>query len=217
MPTELEQRAQERGAAWIAVIPERSSMVGSLSSPERRTTTRLAWLIAELGAALIVALAVVACGEEPEEKKVAAAAPEPPVAIYQLEHLNVTDHILPEHWLASRQAGQDLSRDDPRVAAMGKTLEVAGRRFRDYPRMIANRAVQLEEMLEEKNMPQAAPQLIELLLGVPEEARYVESFGALCQQYYNLRMQGLEPQEAVRALKGNGYASRERHEPGPVE
>jgi hypothetical protein len=85
-----------------------------------------------------------------------------------------------------------------------RMLATAGRRFREYPRMIANRAVQLEAMLAEKNMPESAPQLIEELTTVPGDTRYVESFGALCQQYFNLRTQGVERQDALKLLKTGG-------------
>jgi hypothetical protein len=157
-----------------------------------------------LSAALCVGLALAACGEEPEETSVAAASPPHPPAIHLLARLSVTDHIAPEQWLASRQAARDLPEDDASVVAMKQTLEIAGRRFRDYPRMIANRAVQLEAMLREQNLSEPAPQLIEVLSGVPHEARYVESFAALCQQYYNLRLQGLDRQAALTALSNPG-------------
>lgn len=152
-----------------------------------------------------LALAITACSEEPEE----AAAPGPPLrpAIYQLAHLGIADRTPPELWLASRQAHRDLPEDDVGVTELKHALDVAARRFREHPRMIANRAVQLEGMLGEKHLGEAAPELIERLSRVPGETRYVESFGGLCQQYYNLRMQGLEPEAAVRALREGGDAS----------
>ena len=76
-----------------------------------------------------------------------------------------------------------------------------GERFRDHPRMIANRAVQLEGMLREKDIPERAPELIAVLSEVPGEARYVESFASLTQQYYNLRMEGLGRAQAVDVLR----------------
>lgn len=73
--------------------------------------------------------------------------------------------------------------------------------------MIANRAVQLEEMLSGNNSDERAPQLIVRLSEVAGDGRYVDSFGALCQQYFHLRQQGMEPDEALQALKRSGAAS----------
>ncbi|MEI9901032.1 MAG: hypothetical protein WDN31_13845 [Hyphomicrobium sp.] len=86
-------------------------------------------------------------------------------------------------------------------ADMRKVLDVAAVRFRDQPRMIANRAVQLEEMLSEKRISERAPRLIVTLSQVPGSQRSVESFAALTQQYYNLRLEGLGKAAAIEALK----------------
>jgi hypothetical protein len=182
-------------------------MSGIRSSPLRRSATpfagRLVWLIGALCSGLMLA----ACGEEPEATPEANAAPEPRIAIYQLDRLKMTDRVSPELWLASRQARRDLPEDHPNVIRHRHILDVASRRFRDYPRMIANRAVQLEDMLKQKKLPEPAARLIVRLSGVPGETRYVESFGALCQQYFNLRMQGLDQEEALMILKNGAHAS----------
>lgn len=150
--------------------------------------------------ALAVALAA-GCSDEAQEPQAARTVPQPPPALHQLKRLEVTDGPSPAQWLASRQARRDLDAQDSLVVAYAAMLDAAGRRFRDYPRMIANRAVQLEGMLAEKGIPETAPQIIEGLSSVPGDKRYVESFGALCQQYFNLRMQGLQRHEALKLLK----------------
>jgi hypothetical protein len=43
--------------------------------------------------------------------------------------------------------------------------------------------------------------LIDLLTTIAGETRHVESFGALCQQYYNLRLEGLDQAQALETLK----------------
>jgi hypothetical protein len=168
------------------------------SSPPARRLGHLGGLIT----ALAVALAA-GCSDEQRDNR-NARPPKPPPALHELKRLETTEGPTPAQWLASRQAGQDLSEEDPRVAAYVHMLDTAGRRFREYPRMIANRAVQLEEMLAEKSMPESAPQLIIVLSSVPGDTRYVESFGALCQQYFNLRTQGLERKEALALLRTSG-------------
>jgi len=159
--------------------------------------------------ALALSCLVSGCGDE-----TVSEAPQvpPPVAEKQvparLDWLRMTDGIAPEQWLASREAGRELDLYDPAVLDMRHVLDRASARFRDLPRMIANRAVQLEGMLGEKHIVERAPRIIVSLSQVPGETRYVESFGALTQQYYNLRMEGLSRGEALEALKRQGAAER---------
>jgi hypothetical protein len=175
------------------------------SRPEH-SRTHLQLHLARASAVVLLALAPAACGEDSDEPSAAPSAPAPAKAVYQLARLDITDRIAPERWLASRQAGRDLAEDDPEVVALKAALDGAGRRFREYPRMIANRAVQLEDMLKQKDILEPAPQLIARLSQAVGEARNVESFGALCQQYYNLRLQGLDQQEALKVLGNDGNA-----------
>jgi hypothetical protein len=159
--------------------------------------------------AVALSVLVSACGDETVSETPQGA---PPVAEKQapakLEWLRITDGIAPEQWLASREAGRELDLYDPAVLDMRHVLERATARFRDMPRMIANRAVQLEGMLGEKRIVERAPRIIVSLSQVPGETRYVESFAALTQQYYNLRMEGLSRGEALEALKRQGAPDR---------
>jgi hypothetical protein len=153
-------------------------------------------------AALAACLAMSACSDEPTP---GAATPQPveetKPAWHRLGWLRLTDGIAPEQWLASREADSDLALDDPAVADMRRVLDVASSRFRDLPRMIANRAVQLETMLKEKSIDERAPRIIVTLSDVPGRTRYVESFAGLTQQYYNLRVDGLTRAQAIDVLK----------------
>lgn len=157
-------------------------------------------------AALMAVIGIAACSDDsaPEPHGQAetgtTAQPDKPAA-HELTWLRLTDGIAPEQWLASREAGRDLGLYETSVRDMSQVLHVATARFRDQPRMIANRAVQLEEMLREKGIAERAPRLIVTLSQVPGVQRSVESFAALTQQYYNLRLEGLGQGEAVEALK----------------
>jgi len=152
-----------------------------------------------LGSGLIVT----ACSDEPviEASTPAQPASAPAPRLHALAWLKRTDPIDADVWLASRDAGHDLEPLDPAVTQMRRRLEVAAHRFRDHPRMIANRAVQLETMLKEKGIDELAPGLIDTLCEVPGDRRYVESFSSLTQQYYNLRLEGLDKAQAVEALR----------------
>jgi len=152
-----------------------------------------------LGSTLIVA----ACSDEPSIETSAPAQPAsaPAPRLHALPWLKRTDPVDADVWLASREAGHDVDPLDPAVTAMHRRLEVAAQRFRDHPRMIANRAVQLETMLKEKGIDEHAPGIIDTLCDVPGDRRYVESFSSLTQQYYNLRLEGLDKAKAVEALR----------------
>ena len=65
--------------------------------------------------------------------------------------------------------------------------------------MIANRAVQLEDMLKSEGGGESAIFLIDRLNGAIAPGR-IESFGAAGQQYYNMRRAGLTGEQALDAL-----------------
>jgi hypothetical protein len=158
-----------------------------------------------LGLTLIAALALTlgACGDEAAHDTESAPAPVAAQgeSLNALAWLKQTHAIAPEHWLASREAGRSLDMYDPSVGDMRRVLETAAMRFRDHPRMIANRAVQLEGMLQEKGIEESAPRIITNLSQIPGRTRYVESFAALTQQYFNLRMEGRSRGQAIDLLK----------------
>lgn len=172
----------------------KSEKVKPLSAVPRCCTSTFA-------VATAVLLLVAACSDESSNEAPPAAATQSPVKIHALEWLKRTDAVAPEQWLASREAGRDLDAYDPAVASMHTALEVAATRFRDYPRMIANRAVQLQTMLMKKGIDEHAPSIIATLSEVPGNARYMESFSSLTQQYYNLRLKGLDKAQAIAELK----------------
>jgi hypothetical protein len=178
-----------------------------MTDPEKQPRGRVLALccIRSLAVAPVAVLVMMlgACGDEAVDQ---TANPPPeviaaPWQLHAIAWLKQTDSVAPEQWLASREAGRDLGPYDPAVDEMRRGLVIATMRFRDHPRMIANRAVQLEGMLREKGIPERAPALIAVLSEVPGDVRYVESFASLTQQYYNLRMEGLGRAQAVDVLR----------------
>lgn len=158
----------------------------------------------------LLAAALAACSDEStaEKQQSAPAAEQSLISARNVEWLKLTDDIAPEQWLASREAARDLDIYDPAVIDMRHVLEAATSRFRDQPRMIANRAVQLEAMLSERAIAERAPYLIVSLSQVPGGQRSVESFAALTQQYFNLRLEGLTRAAALDALRQRAIANR---------
>lgn len=156
-----------------------------------------------VGAALLAALLFLpGCEDEnlPAAETTAPQAAKSP-QLPRLKWLDAHSAITPEQWLASREAKVDLDENDAAVAALRIKLNEAARRFGDPARMIANRAVQLEEMLAEEGIDESAPELIEALSTAATESRMREGFGSLSQHYFNLRKQGVEREAALQQLK----------------
>jgi hypothetical protein len=111
--------------------------------------------------------------------------------------IDATSRVDPVAWLIEREKslGRDLSADD--ADQLRQSLAKAAERFKEDPRMIANRAVQLETMLNPEDASESAAQLVGRITDVVHETGRAEGFGALGQQYYNLRKAGLSGQEAI--------------------
>jgi|GEM_PF-578762 len=167
------------------------------------SSSQLTSVVLRAGLISLVAVLGLGCDDaaEPQAQTTAQqtkpAAPEIPGITWLDSHSKIT----PGQWLASRQANADLKKHDPAVEAMNAELFTAARRFGEKPRMIANRAVQLEGMLAAQGIHESAPDLIELLASTADIAGGKEGFGAVCQHYFNLRQQGIGRDAALQQLK----------------
>ena len=105
-----------------------------------------------------LAFAIVACDEQPEAETATPERADPGRAdpgrvstvIAAKSWLDLKDRTPPEQWLASREAGEDVPSSSSGVAELRALLAQADRRYGETPRMIANRVVQLEAMLAER-------------------------------------------------------------------
>lgn len=156
------------------------------------------------GTILLPLLALAACGSEPpreEGQSVVARTAEGELPGW----LVPTDGSDPARWLAGREAGRPLPDDAPAVAAMRASLKAARTGFVEDPRMIANRTVQLGQMLAEIGRPEPYGRLIDGLGGVAApRGRHKSLYGEMVQHYYNARAQGADHAGALARL-----ASRE--------
>ncbi len=109
------------------------------------------------------------------------------------------DETAPGDWLIAREmkSGAKLAPGD--ADQLRRSLVEASARFKDTPRMIANRAVQLEQMLKDQGSNETASVLIGGLTRAIAPGR-IESFGAAGQQYYNMRKAGLSSERAFDEL-----------------
>jgi len=113
---------------------------------------------------------------------------------------------MPEVWLIAHEskAVDASSVGDPRVVR--RSLAEASTKFNDTPRMIANRAVQLEKMLKGEGVEENAIILINRLNDAIAPGR-IESFGAAVEKYYNMRKAGMSSDQALDTLSKR-YGSR---------
>lgn len=119
------------------------------------------------------------------------------------------DDTDPAWWLASREAANDPSLDRKAAASeLRALLEDARRNFMETPRMIANRAVQLEGTLAEKGVHERARDILVAFNGTKNPGITSRRFGDICQHYATLRSQGMNGPQALAALSGHDEARR---------
>ncbi|WP_428030209.1 hypothetical protein [Ancylobacter sp.] len=157
-----------------------------------------------LGAVLAFALAGCPGEREPERRERVATPAGDSVA--GKTWLQPTDDTAPELWLASREAGGDVTVTDPATKNWRGILDEVDGRFGESDRMIANRAVQLETMLSEIGIRESAREIIADFSGLAAKGSRA-GFSDLCQHYYNLRVQGRDRAAALAALRGESVST----------
>jgi len=144
-----------------------------------------------------VALAGCPGESEPEKTRVQPAPSANSIA--GKAWLEPMDTTLPERWLASRDAGTDVTATAPTVQEWHEILSDADARFDEPPRMIANRTVQLEVMLREIGIAITVRDLLRDFATLAEKGSR-RGFSELCQHYFNLRKRGDDGVTALKAL-----------------
>ncbi|WP_036292819.1 hypothetical protein [Methylosinus sp. PW1] len=112
--------------------------------------------------------------------------------------LTPIDRVDPAYWLAARKSGGAAV--EGRVARLQAALDIGGAHFLEAPRMLANRAAQLGDMLSEIGAAEDEAQSIESLARVAAATGSKQTFGDLCQHYFNLRKQGATRDAALADL-----------------
>jgi hypothetical protein len=145
-------------------------------------------------------------GSAPEEVQPGRDLPEPRNKKVWLGKL---DTASPQEWLAQHVAvrkREGVERDTAEIPAL---LAGASRLFGETPRMIVNRAVQLETMLAAHGIDENALDLIAGLSSTVEKRGEAEGFGARCQHYYILRVfQQNSREQAFTAMKRGEFKGR---------
>lgn len=154
------------------------------------------------GLAALPILAACDRGGEPsdrsEDQAVVASTAEDDLPAW----LSPTDGTEPARWLAGREAGHPLRADAAEVRGMREALDRARNAFVEDKRMIANRTVQLGQMLSEIGKTESYRALIDGLGEVASvRGRHKSLYGEMCQHYYNTRAQGADHATALARLE----------------
>lgn len=117
-----------------------------------------------------------------------------------LQWLSLLDRVDPAVWLVGKERGRQPSPTDASVERMRRALDEAKAHFQESPRMLANRTAQLGDMLKVAGMSEDYAELVESLSRVASVASGKQTFGELCQHYFNLRRQGRDRAAALADL-----------------
>jgi hypothetical protein len=114
--------------------------------------------------------------------------------------LRATDRTEPALWLARREAGAEVAEGARVVEQIRAALLLAQAHFLETDRMLANRTAQIGEMLAADGHAEDFARLIKSLVEVAATAGQKQTYGELCQHYYNLRHSGVEREPALQML-----------------
>lgn len=144
-------------------------------------------------------LLLASCGDDEPKTKDAPNATSANAA-HTEKWLQPGSKLSPAQWMASRKLPEVKPPHDPEVMRIAANLDAANKLYRESERMIANRAVQLEDMLQDMGVTETAADILADLTRVAGEAGQTEGFGAVSQHYYNLRSHQTGRGEALAAL-----------------
>ncbi|PJX26104.1 hypothetical protein CAP48_08815 [Advenella sp. S44] len=151
---------------------------------------------------VLLAAILSGCGEEPQEDPVLTA----PTIVTQDDELTKDwlkreDNVDPAQWMAEKEAANDPAYDkEAATAEIRELLDRANENFVESARMIANRAVQLQNTLASKGINERARDIIVKLNSIKNPSIQSARFGALCQYYSTLREQGMSSDDALNTL-----------------
>lgn len=153
---------------------------------------------------LSLLIAVGACNRRDEDahadQEIVARTSETDLPAW-LGHADGTD---PGRWLAGREAGHPVAFDAPQAQALRASLARTAEGFVEDRRMIANRTVQLGQMLGEVGQGEEYRTLLDGLGQVAAaRGRHKSLYGEMCQHYFNIRNRGLGHEAALAELARN--------------
>lgn len=122
-------------------------------------------------------------------------------APHKAKWLELSSPLSPAQWLVSRGEAKPKPVSDPEVQRVSGVLANAHTRYRESERMIANRSVQLSDMLQQIGLTESAIDVLDDLANIGGEVGQTEGFGAISQYYFNLRAASVARADALATLK----------------
>jgi hypothetical protein len=157
----------------------------------------------------VLSLSIPGCGDDASvsDERAQRASTAAPGGPHTAKWLELSSPISPAQWLVSR--GEDRPRpvSDPEVRRIAEQLATAHKRYRESERMIANRSVQVEGMLNKIGFTEGAADILGDLTSIGVEVGQTEGFGAISQYYFNLRAASVSRADALATLKAR-YGSK---------
>jgi hypothetical protein len=142
------------------------------------------------------------CDDAPSERGDSTADVVRPPDARRSDWIAVNDTVDPAVWMIEKETGRAASADDSRVRAARRALDSGGERFLESRRMLANRTVQLGQMLAADGTPESYLILLTSLTELVSDVSHGrQTYGDLCQFYLNLRRAGVAREAALEQLK----------------
>lgn len=185
-------------------------MPGPHAAPRRRHHRGGSKALAPI--ALGLSLALAACSDEPPIESKSALKGTSATAPPKRQWLEIHSATRPAQWVLDWRAPKDRAPSDKELERVEKSLAAAHAIYRESERMIANRAVQLEQMLAKLGVEESAANILEDIASVAGEIGQTEGFGAVSQHYYILRSSRHDRADALALLKSR-YGTRTAQPP----
>lgn len=157
--------------------------------------------LARLACVFLAGAALSACGDEQASRGERRAADPDGAGAHTVAWLETSNTISPAQWLMSRGERHARPITDPDVQNVTAQLAIAHKRYRESERMIANRSVQISDMLDGIGIREHASDILADLTSISAEVGQTEGYGSICQHYFNLRAASVSRADALATLK----------------
>lgn len=155
----------------------------------------------ELALACCICLALAGCGDDTPQSSERQHAISENSGAQHARWLELSSPISPAQWLTSRGEAKGRDHSDSEVQRVAMQLVEAHKRYRESERMIANRSVQVSEMLSQIGINESPVRILDDLTSIGAEVGQTEGFGAISQYYFNLRAASVSRGEAISTLQ----------------
>lgn len=117
-------------------------------------------------------------------------------------YLEIKDRAIAARWLALKERHNDppSGHIDFKVKRYEELIRFLAEKLKEDPRMIANRTVQIQELLQESNIHESLGNILEGMSSVARTG-VIGSYGSYCQWYLNLRQSQTDHTATIANMK----------------